>query len=86
MKFEGEGNEPAQTSNYKPKNLKSDHERAVFIDNVPNEATREDMEELFKEYGDIISTRLLNRRPELPGKCFLEFSDKEMAQNAIKGS
>ena len=63
--------------------VRSDPERTVFIDNVPNDATQDDMEKLFGEYGHIISTRLLNRRPDLPGKCFLEFEEKDMAQKAI---
>lgn len=81
----GGGYRPREDRNAEPAR-RSDPERTVFVDNVPNDVSREDMEEMFKEYGTIISTRLLNRRPDLPGKCFLEFEEKAMAEAAIAAS
>ena len=41
------------------------------------------MKELFAEFGEITSVRLLNRRTDLPGKCFLEFQEATSAAAAV---
>ena len=54
---------------------RSDPEKTIFIDNVNNDVTEDEMKTIFGEYGSIVSVRLLNRRTDLPGKCFLEFEE-----------
>ena len=46
--------------------------------------TEEEIRVLFKDYGEINSVNMLNYRADLAGKCFVEFTDADMANKAMQ--
>lgn len=51
----------------------------VYIDNLPNDTTREDVESLFRSWGEIKSVWISNP----PAYSFLEFENLEDAEVAV---
>ncbi|MES1919483.1 linker between RRM2 and RRM3 domains in RBM39 protein [Bonamia ostreae] len=68
-------------------NFENEHPRAqIYIDNLPNSMTKDDLEKLCNPFGEISYIKFLKHKAENPtGYGFVAFSDLNNAYNAIKG-
>lgn len=59
----------------------------IYVGNIPKNATEDSIRQLFEEYGQVSSIKLIEDRytGELRGFGFVEMSSKEEGQAAIEG-
>jgi hypothetical protein len=63
----------------------SNSARSVFVGNIPYNATEEELEEVFRTVGTVVSLRLVKNNDGQPkGFGFCEFKDEQTAQSAIR--
>ncbi len=65
-----------ESSMEEPKVLPQISKNTLFLDKTGREITQDGLKGLFKEY-DVKSVRLLNNRPDLEGKAWVEFKTEE---------
>ena len=67
-------------------NFNSRHPRVVFVGNIPFEITEEQLIDIFKEVGPVLSFRLMFDREtgRSRGYAFCEYADSETAASAIR--
>lgn len=58
----------------------------LFVGNLPFSITEEKIKEIFEQYGEITSLKLITDREtgRSRGFAFVEFADKDSAEKAIK--
>ena len=66
--------------------MSSRHPRVIFIGNIPFEITEEQLIDIFKEVGPVLSFRLMFDREtgRSRGYAFCEYADSETAASAIR--
>lgn len=59
----------------------------IYVGNLSFEATEDDLEQAFREYGDVNSVNIIKDRDtgRSRGFGFVEMSDRQAGQNAIEG-
>lgn len=83
-KEENEAKEEESQEEAKEEEAKGEEtgEIELFLGNLPFNATQEDLESFFAEYGEVVSVKILMRNNKAMGKAFVRFANHEDAVKA----
>jgi len=55
------------------------HANKLYITNFPDDATEDQITQIFSQYGEIMRIEIKKEFPNLPNRCYLKYRTKEQA-------